>query len=87
MKVKLSYNDLTLIISLIEGEAGCLETGIHGMEEEIKEIEKEQGTCWEDNMEDETAAMRHEELKTAIRTDKERFLELEGLARHLREGR
>jgi hypothetical protein len=87
MKVKLSYNDLTLILGLIDGEIEDLKTGITGMEEEIKGIEKEQETCWEGSMKDETAALRHEELRMAIRTDHGRLRELTDLARYLRETR
>lgn len=87
MKVKMSYNDLTLILGLVDREIEDLQTGITGMEQEIKDIEKEQATCWEGSMKDETAALRHEELRMASRTDRARLGELTELARYLQETR
>lgn len=86
MRVKLSYNDMTLILGLLEVQLKSIETGIVGMKDEIREIEQEQSTCWEDNMY-EDARMRHEELRNALVTDYKRADELKNLIEHMRKTR
>lgn len=86
MRVKLSYNDMTLILGLLEDQLKSIETGIAGMKNEIREIEQEQNTCWEDNMY-EDARMRHEELRNALVTDYKRADELKNLIEHMRKTR
>lgn len=83
MKVKLSYNDLTLILGLLEKKEEEVKTRITCLESEVREIKEEQGTIWDSCME-EKAAMRYEELQEAIRTDYEKSKELSGLITHLR---
>ena len=83
MKVKLSYNDITLILGLLEKKEEEVKTRITCLESEAREIKEEQGTIWDSCME-EKAAMRYEELQEAIRTDYEKSKELRGLITHLR---
>lgn len=56
------------------------------MKNEVIQIEKEQGTCWEYSME-ENSGMRYEELREALRNDHKRQKELEDLIKHLRSTR
>lgn len=86
MKVKLSYNDLTLILGLLEKREEEVKTRITCLESEVREIGEEQGTIWASCME-EKAAMRYEELQEAIRTDYDISKELSGLIMHLRNTR
>lgn len=86
MKVKLSYNDLTLILGLLEKREEEVKTRITCLESEAREINEEQGTIWDSCMK-EKAAMRYEELQEAIRTDYDISKELSGLIMHLRNTR
>lgn len=86
MKVKLSYNDLTLILGLLEKKEEEVKTRITCLESEVREIKEEQGTIWDSCME-EKAAMRYEELQEAIRTDCEKSAELSNIITHLRNTR
>lgn len=86
MRVKLSYNDMTLILGLLEAQLKSIETSIAGMKDEIREIEQEQSTCQEDDMY-EDARMRHEELRNALVTDYKRADELKNLIEHMRKTR
>ena len=86
MKVKLSYNDVSIILDLLDEKIGSIKEECTRMKIEAIQIEKEQGTCWEYNME-ENSGMRYEELREALRNDYERQKELEDLIKHLRSTR
>lgn len=86
MKVKLSYNDLTLILGLLENRSEELHKNINNIEFEIRDIQKEQATCWDSRME-EKAAKKYEELQNMLIADHEKLTELTGLINHLRRTR
>lgn len=84
MKIKVSYNDLTLIIGLIEERIKPLNEGIEEMRKELAEIERAEGTDWGLVMKSD-AAMRHKELVQALSDDRERCQKLDWLLLHLKE--
>lgn len=86
MKVKLSYNDISVILDLLDKKLEGIKEECTRMKNEVIQIEKEQGTCWEYSME-ENSGMRYEELREALRNDYKRQKELEDLIKHLRSTR
>ena len=81
MKVRLSYNDLELIVGMLEKRIKKLQTGLTSMNSELIEIYNS------DKPRDEAADMRAEELEIMIDTDTSERLELQNLLTHLRVNR
>ena len=78
MKVKLSFNDLELIVEMLEKRIEKLQTGLTSMHSELNEI------YYSDKPRDEAADMRAEELENMIDTDTSKRQELQNLLTHLR---
>lgn len=78
MKVKLSFNDLELIVGMLEKRIKKLQTGMTPMHSELNEI------YYSDKPRDEAADMRAEELENMIDTDTSKCEELKNLLTHLR---
>lgn len=78
MKVKLSFNDLELIVEMLEKRIEKLQTGLTSMHSELNEI------YYSDKPRDEAADMRAEELENMIDTDTSKRAELKNLLTHLR---
>lgn len=78
MKVKLSFNDLELIVEMLEKRIEKLQTGLTSMHSELNEI------YYSDKPRDEAADMRAEELANMIDTDASKRVELQNLLTHLR---
>lgn len=78
MKVKLSFNDLELIVEMLEKRIKKLQTGLTSMHSELIEIYNS------DKPRDEAADMRAEELENMIDTDTSKRAELQNLLTHLR---
>ena len=78
MKVKLSFNDLELIVEMLEKRIEKLQTGLTSMHSEFNEI-----YC-SGKPRDEAADMRAEELENMIITDTSKRAKLQNLLTHLR---
>ena len=78
MKVKLSFNDLELIVEMLEKRIEKLTTGLTSMHSELNEI------YYSGKPRDEAADMRAEELANMIDTDESKRAELRNLLTHLR---
>lgn len=78
MKVSLSFNDLELIVGMLEKRIEKLKTGLVSMHSELNEI------YYSGKPRDEAADMRAEELENMIDTDSSKRAELQNLLTHLR---
>lgn len=76
MKVNLTYNDMTLIVGIVEKELKELRAGIAKMKSELTAINKaaENGAAMCEEVE-----MKEEELQSAILTDSKRCTDLSNL--------
>lgn len=76
MKVKLTYNNMTLIVGVVEKELKELRDGITRMRSELTAIYKaaENGAAMCEEVE-----MKEEELQAAIMTDSKRCTDLSNL--------
>lgn len=81
MKVRLSYNDLELIVGMLEKRIERLQKGLTSMHSELNEI------YYSGKPRDEAADMRAEELENMIDTDTSKRQELQNLLTHLRVNR
>lgn len=78
MKIRLSYNELELIVGMLEKRVKKLKTGLASMQSELK------GIYSSGKPRDEAAEMRAEELEIAVDTDRRKHLELKNLLERLR---
>ena len=76
MKIELTYNDMTLIVGIVEKELKELRAGIARMKSELTEINKAAKNCAAmcEEME-----MKEEELQNAVLSDSRRCTDLSNL--------